>query len=188
MGGLLVAAAMDAAWAEQHANAPEEVRKKMQRVRHTLSAAVDLKRKMIEQLRPSLLDNFGLFAALRSHVKRTCGDAGVRCTEQYPTEEPSFTPDALTALYRILQEALAISLKQPSIQSIELSVKIDSGALKIRIAHDAPGVLADADTIALGAMKHRVRHIGGRMTRRSKRTGGMVLTAHVPLKNSLRPH
>jgi len=41
LGGLLVAASMDAAWAEQHSNTPDEARKKIERVRHTLSAAID---------------------------------------------------------------------------------------------------------------------------------------------------
>jgi signal transduction histidine kinase len=187
LGGLLVAASMDAAWAEQHCDTPAEVRKKMERIRHTLSAAIHLKRQMIEQLRPSLLDNFGLFAALRSHVKRSCLEAGVRCTEKYPTEEPRFNADALTGLYRILQEILAVSLRQPSIQALEITVKIEGDALKIRIAHDAPGLPSDADEVAMAATKHRVRRLGGKVRSRPLEKGGKVLTAQVPFARSLEP-
>ena len=186
MGGLLVAAVMDVAWAEQHVGSPEEVREKLARVRQTLASAIDLKRTLIEQLRPSLLDNFGLFAAFRWHVKHSCDTAGIACKDHYPTEEPPFTADALTGLYRILQEALAITLKQPLIQSLEVEVTIAGNSLTIRIAHAAPkspkhAGTAEPHAIAIAAMKHRVRLLGGKSTLRARKNGGRVWTARVPL-------
>ena len=53
LGGLLVGAVMDLAWAEQHMSAPPtELRQKLVRARQTLASAIDLKRKLIEDLRP----------------------------------------------------------------------------------------------------------------------------------------
>jgi len=93
LGGLLVGARMDLSWAEQHlARDDPDMKQRLHRRAASLSAGVDLKRRIIEELRPTLLDNVGLFAALRWQLKETCGSAGLRCTEVYPDEEPKFTP------------------------------------------------------------------------------------------------
>ena len=64
LGCLMVAAVMDLAWVEKNLDGHEdEVRRRLARVRQTLGVAIDAKRKIIEELRPSLLDDIGLFAA-----------------------------------------------------------------------------------------------------------------------------
>src|SRR5580698_9465421 len=86
LGGLMVAAAMDLAWAEEHF-ASSDARHRLSRVRDTLRSAIDLKRRIIEELRPSLLDNVGLFAALKWEFKQTCARSGLQCSAQYPPAE-----------------------------------------------------------------------------------------------------
>jgi len=49
---------------------------RIDRVKVTLEQAIDSKRRVIEQLRPSILDDFGLFAALRWQIKRTWSNSG----------------------------------------------------------------------------------------------------------------
>src|SRR5665213_599452 len=61
LGGLMVAALMDVAWAQtQCPEIPTDAAERLQRARKYLSAAIDLSRKLIEDLRPTLLDNVGL--------------------------------------------------------------------------------------------------------------------------------
>jgi signal transduction histidine kinase len=106
LGGLLVGAVMDLAWAEQHMSAPPaELKQKLLRARQTLAAAIDMKRKLIEELRPTLLDNVGLFAALRWHVQAACKRAGIACIIDVPEDEQRFLPNVPIALFRIVQEA-----------------------------------------------------------------------------------
>ena len=66
LGGLLVGARMDISWAEQHLSGDNpDLKLRLHRVQQNLSAGVDLKRRIIDELRPTLLDDIGLFAALR---------------------------------------------------------------------------------------------------------------------------
>ena len=112
LGGLLVGARMDISWAEQHLTKSDtDLKQRLHRVQQNLSAGVDLKRRIIEELRPTLLDNVGLFAALRWQMKETCGRAGLKCIESYPDEEPRFKSEASIALFRIAQEAFSNILK-----------------------------------------------------------------------------
>jgi signal transduction histidine kinase len=88
---------------------------RLDRVKRTLQQAIDLKRRVIEELRPSILDNLGLFAALHWQLKRTWGNSAVVSTETYPDFEPQFDSHAAIALFRVAQEALSIAFNRASV-------------------------------------------------------------------------
>jgi signal transduction histidine kinase len=188
-GGLLVAAIMDTAWAEQHLIDCPKIRERLSRVRECLAAAIDLKRNMIESLRPSLLENFGLFAALRWYHKHNCESAGISCTEAYPDEEPPFTDEASTALFRIVQEGLANVSRHKSAKNAHLDVHVDNAELSILVEHDGDILTIDRmdseDHLSKWLLGHRVAALGGNVTFMHPAAGGMTLRAQIPLRNVL---
>lgn len=190
LGGLLVGAAMDLAWAEQHLPAPaSELKQKLLRARQTLSAAIDLKRKLIEELRPTLLDNVGLFAALRWHVQAICGRAGVACTIRMPEDERRFLPDIPIALFRIVQEAFAVIVAHRRSVSADFSVSIGRRDLAIRILTDTSLSLAEASTgpevHSMAAIGQRTAALGGEFKYSYLPTGGISMTAVFPIEGTL---
>jgi signal transduction histidine kinase len=192
LGGLLVGARMDISWIEEHsAKNDPDLRHRLNRVQQNLSAGVDLKRRIIEELRPTLLDNVGLFAALRWQLKATCGSAGIACIESYPEEEPRFKSEASIALFRIAQEAFSNILKHSSAKAVDISLDMDDETLLLRITDDGIGIpLGRFTAVAshgLASMRHRVRALGGRLDVRSTTSGGTMLTVHVPIANALIP-
>lgn len=101
LGGLLVASLMDAAWVEQHLSGqPDEVMKKLQRVIHSIGAAIAMKRQIVEDLRPTLLDNVGLYAALGWLLRNSCSDARLRYREEFPPDEAKLGAKSAIALFR----------------------------------------------------------------------------------------
>src|SRR5882762_6168856 len=115
---------MDFTWLEDRvATSDAEVQAHFKRVHDALQAGVDVKRRVVENLRPTLLDNLGLFPALRWQVADTCGRAGLKCTERYPPEELSLTPEASIAIFRIVQEALTNILKHAQARNVEISIE-----------------------------------------------------------------
>jgi signal transduction histidine kinase len=190
LGGLIVSAIMDVAWAEAHFDSREtEARQRLTRVKQTLSTAMDIKRKMIEELRPTLLDNVGLFAALRWQLKNTWGRAGLVSTENYPEAELSFRPDVLIALFRIAQEALEISLIHEFVKSAALSVIVEHDTLTMRFSDDGrmatPLAHHKRGRHTLASMRHRLRTLGGHVKITTPVAGGTILLATVPLAASL---
>ena len=190
LGGLLVGARMDISWAEQHlAKNDPDMKQRLGRVQQNLSAGVDLKRRIIEELRPTLLDNVGLSAALRWLLKETCGAAGLKCIESYPDEEPRFKPEAAIALFRIAQDAFSNILKHSQATSVDVSLDLDSDNVMMRIADDGKGIPAGHFTAAashgLASMRHRVRGLHGQLDLRSPATGGTVLVVQIPAENSV---
>jgi len=192
LGGMLVGAVMDLAWAEQHLTAPvAELRQKLVRARQTLSSAIDLKRRLIEDLRPTLLDNVGLFAALRWHVQAACSMASIACTISLPEEERRFLPHVPIALFRIVQEAFAVIIAQGHPAAAELRVTATPRELSFQFVSqrivDDRAPQDELEPHALTAVRYRTNALGGRFAYDAHPAEGIRITATFPLEAMLAP-
>jgi signal transduction histidine kinase len=190
LGGLLVAARMDLSWLQQRLPTSDPaIEQRFKRIHESLSAGVDLKRRVVEELRPTLLDNMGLFTALRWQFKETCRRTGLHCTETIPEAELKFNPDAAIGVFRIAQEALTNILKHSEAKSADLSITIEDGALTLQVSDDGKGIasgrLATATSHGLASMRHRIGGLDGTWDVRTPPTGGTVVTARIPLARML---
>jgi signal transduction histidine kinase len=190
LGGLLVAARMDVSWLEDRLDTNDpEVRSYFKRIHETLQAGVDVKRRVVENLRPTLLDNLGLFPALRWQVADGCGRAGLRCIEHYPEEELLLTPEASITVFRIVQEALTNILKHARARTVELSIATDAQWLLVRIRDDGVGLpqrpLTALGSHGLAAMRHRAAGLGGHCQIHRRAGGGTEVGLRLPLERVL---
>jgi signal transduction histidine kinase len=188
LGALLVGAMMDLAWAEQNwDNKPGEIRAKIMRARQSLAAAIDYKRRLVENLRPSLLENVGLFAALRWHVKATCQQTGLECQIDLPATELHLAPKAAIVLFRVVQEAYALFCEAP--QGIaNLIGRTDQRCLEIQIIGShltRPERNMTGPDYKLTTIRQRVSSLGGKSTMQHPSASTMTFRASVPLRNIL---
>ena len=190
LGGLLVSARMDLSWLQQRLPTSDpSIEQRFKRIHESLSAGVDLKRRVVEELRPTLLDNMGLFTALRWQFKETCRRAGLKCTESIPDSEPKFNPDAAIGVFRIAQEALTNILKHAEAKSADLVIGIESDVFLLRVSDDGKGIppnrLQTITSHGLASMRHRINALGGSWEVRSPGSGGTIMTAQIPLSRML---
>jgi signal transduction histidine kinase len=190
LGGLLVAARMDLSWLQQRLpTADPSIEQRFKRIHESLSAGVDLKRRVVEELRPTLLDNMGLFTALRWQFKETCRRTGLRCTETIPESELKFSPDAAIGVFRIAQEALTNILKHSEAKSADLFISMDQDTFTLRITDDGKGIpggrLLTSTSHGLVSMRHRIASLSGTWHIGSPESGGTVVTARIPLARML---
>jgi signal transduction histidine kinase len=189
LGGLLVAARMDLSWLQKRLPTSDPmIEQRFKRIHDSLSAGVDLKRRVVEELRPTLLDNMGLFTALRWQFKETCRRAGLRCTETIPEVELQFNADAAIGVFRVVQEALTNILKHAQAKSADLAVVINGDTLSMRISDDGKGIAGNRRTSTshgLVSMRHRIAGLGGTWEVHSPSGGGTVVTASIPLHRML---
>ena len=182
---------MDISWAEQHLTAADaDMKHRLHRVQQNLSAGIDLKRRIIEELRPTLLDNVGFLAALRWQFKETCGNAGIVCTEFFPAEEPRFSADAAIALFRVAQEAFANVLKHSGAKNVSISLDIDQDTVVFRVKDDGSGIVANGavtGTHGLSSMRHRVSALDGSFEMLKSSPTGTELIVRLPIARALRP-
>jgi signal transduction histidine kinase len=188
LGGLLVATKMDVAWLHARLrSADPDLELRWKRILESLDRGVDLKRRVVESLRPTLLDNMGLFAALRWQFDETCGRNGIRCTHRFPDIEPVFGNDAAIALFRVAQESFTNILRHADASEAELDVSVQGEEFILTINDNGNGFPADAATAqrghGLAGMKHRVNALGGECVIQRRESGGTQVRVRIPLAN-----
>lgn len=191
LGALMGAAVMDLYAVRRVDPAPSRhTLDRIDRVIRTLEQAIDLKRRVIEALRPSILDNFGLFAALRWQINRTWSNSGIISTESFPDVEPQFESCAAIALFRVAQEALSIAIHRASVKSTDLTVRVDRGIFWMRFSDDGkPNAEKQTDdpAMVLSSMRHRIRVFDGEVRVLRNEAGATVLIASMPLPQAIPP-
>jgi signal transduction histidine kinase len=186
LGGLLLAARMDVTWLLRHlTDASIETRLgRLRRIQEVLDQGIDLKRRVIEELRPTLLDNMGLVAALRWQLDETCGRAGLKCSGHFPDEEPDVEPDTAIALFRVLQEGLANVLKHAAARHVDVTLDVAESHVRLIVTDDGKGIhsadLVRPQAHGLAGMKHRIAAVGGTLHVGGSPSGGTEVTAFVP--------
>jgi signal transduction histidine kinase len=176
LGSLLVATKIDVSWLRRTLDDGNEGSKlRWDRVLRCLDDGLSLKRRVIESLRPTLLDNVGLVAALRWLVEETLRRVGVACVEDYPDNLPEMSPDARIAVFRVVQESLVNVVKHANARTVHLTVHADERDFSVTIVDDGMGIDGDRIDVAqshgLRGMRHRVEALGGVLRVRSLGAG-----------------
>ena len=190
LGGRLVAARMDLSWLQQRLPTSDpQIEQRFKRIHEYLSAGVDLKRRVVEELRPTLLDNMGLFSALRWQFNQSCRRAGLTCKESIPEAELKVAPDAAIGVFRVAQEALTNILKHAEAKSAQLAVEVQQEIFILRITDDGKGIapnrLQNKTSHGLLSMRHRITALGGHWNVNPGAGGGTVVTAQIPLERMI---
>jgi signal transduction histidine kinase len=192
LGGALVGAKMDLAWLRRRIGSTDpEVIARWERLERALETGIAFKRRVVEQLRPTLLDNLGFYAAARWLAEETCASAGLKCELELPPPEPQLPKGVGIVLFRVLQESLQNVTRhaQASAVVVKVSVELPQELLRLSIADDgvglAPERLRTLGSRGLGSMRHRVRAVGGELEIRSAKGHGTQIEVFAPLAESL---
>lgn len=150
---------------------------------HTLTEV----RRLIYDLRPSILDDFGLAAALRSYVKETIEPQGIEVAVNIAGLHDRLPSHVETAVFRIVQEALTNILKHAGANRAKVDVAQRDGRIEMTIADDGRGFSLNEVTtnresgMGLLGMRERAGLLGGTMTIRSTPGGGTRLEVTIPI-------
>ena len=183
LGALLTAAKLDVARLKSKidATAPD-VSERLKHLTETLNSGIALKRRIIEDLRPSSLSNLGLTAALEILTREYAERAGI---DVETSLEPVQLPDAAQlTVYRMVQEALTNIGKYAKASKVLVSVHGYPTHVAVQVRDD--GVGFDPGSVrptshGLAGMRHRVEAAGGRLTLTSRPGNGTLLSAVLPL-------
>lgn len=185
LGGLLIGAVMDIALlAPRLAALPDDIQQRVGRVRQAVGSAIELSRRITEELHPTLLDNVGLFAALRWQLKNACAKTKIRCIDHLPSMEPRLTTRASIALFRCAQEALVIGLERDAVTAVELVGTIDDNALSIQVRGDGASFVDEPQnlgSLTLESIRHRIRALGGMVKVAHPADGGIIVQVSTPI-------
>lgn len=185
LGALLTSAKLDLAWLEGHEPGDDRARiERLKRLSGALNQAFDLKRKVVENLRPSLLDHLGLAAALPWHVQETCDKAGLRHRIEMTPTDLRLEGDTALALYRIVQEALNNTIQHAHATAVQLTVVATPQRIVLTYQDDGRGIphlRQDRLSHGIAGMRHRAMAIGAHFDIRSQPGQGTSIEVSVPL-------
>ncbi|MGC4029356.1 MAG: CHASE3 domain-containing protein [Steroidobacteraceae bacterium] len=178
LGGLLVAMKLDLGALKKTLPPGEGVAQRAQRLDASIDAGIDLKRRVIENLRPTLLDNLGLFAALRWLIGEASAQSGVAIEFNASGEEPQLPADVSIAIFRVVQETLTNMLRHARASGAAIEVATQEGGMEITIRDNGVGLPADAlkrsGSHGLKQMRFRMTAIGGEVDWADAPGGGTV--------------
>jgi PAS domain S-box-containing protein len=170
------------------ASGSPEVDELLWQVTKDLSAEVTSLRRTIGRLRPLVLVEDGLEAALREEAKSACNRAALATCEVTSELEGRLDPVVETALFRVAQQALANVVDHAEATHVLVAIECTARGVVLRVSDDGCGfdpdhvqVLADIAHFGLIAMRERVEALGGRFRVTTGPGRGTVVEARLPL-------
>ena len=186
LGGILTPAKMDLAWMEARLGGDPQFQERLKRLGALIDEGIDLKRRIIEKLRPSLLDHLGLASALQWYVDDACRAANLVCKLRVSDRLERLPPDLEITLFRVVQESLANVVKHAKAKNVDFWLERTDKGLQLCIADDGVGiedvVHARGLSHGLAGIEHRVRSLTGTIDVVSTPGGGTKVEIFVPLK------
>jgi signal transduction histidine kinase len=149
---------------------------------HVVDALQNVRRLAVE-LRPAVLDDFGLVAALERLTGSFAEQTEIRVDFNSALGDARLASDVETALYRVVQESLTNIAKHAHARNVSVSLSRRGGAVAAVIEDDGVGFdprTVPEDGIGLLGMRERLALLDGRIEIESRRGAGTTLVAEVP--------
>lgn len=137
------------------------------------------------QLRPAVLDDFGLHAALMWHVERYGRSTGLRVHYDQAGLDRRLPSRLETAVYRIVQEGLTNVARHASVGEARVFVQVTAGDVRVEVedlgAGFDPSCVQPHQSMGLSGMRERTTLLGGTLAVISSPGGGTLIRASIPL-------
>jgi signal transduction histidine kinase len=161
----------------------EQARQRASALRERVVGTLQDVRRLAVELRPTALDDFGLVPALERLVDTFRERSGLAVEFESRLGSERLAPEAETAVYRIVQEALTNVFKHAGARSVSILLTRKGGKVAAVIEDDGrgfnPEVLRD-DALGIVGMRERVALADGRLTFESAEGAGTTLVVEVP--------
>ena len=133
-------------------------------------------------LRPSMLDDFGLQAALEWHARDCMSRYDLDVDLQTEGDVDALPDKYRTCVYRVVQEATTNCVRHAHARRIQIRVAADGNVFRVRVDDDGGGLdPRQPRGLGLRGIDERVKELHGTMTISSAETGGTTLLVCLPL-------
>lgn len=184
LGALLTAVRMDVGWLQRQIG-PEGDGKIRERLAHSLEligSCITIKRRIIDDLRPALLQGLGLVEALNALVADFSREVPVKA--KFADKLPNLSELLALAIYRIVQEAFTNIRKYARARNVVVELTLSDGEIRLVVADDGVGFDPESTALnrhGLAGMKHRVQMFNGQFSIIAAPGRGTRIEARLPL-------
>jgi PAS domain S-box-containing protein len=136
------------------------------------------------ELRPSVLDDLGLVAAVKWQALQFEGRTGIVCRIAHSMERVDLSREQTTAIFRILQEALTNVIRHAQATRVKITIEKEEDEFVLQISDNGRGITEDERagprSLGLIGMRERAHLVGGEIEITGIAGRGTVLTLRVP--------
>jgi two-component system, NarL family, sensor histidine kinase UhpB len=185
LGSTLTALKMDLDWLGEHLkSAAAPLREKRAAMGKLVEAAVATTRRIVTDLRPSILDDLGLPAALRWQAAEFAKHTGARVEVDAPEARQPIDRAVALALFRIFQETLTNVARHAKANQVSVKLTSTDHSLMLQIRDDGVGIseenLRKPTSLGIRGMRERAEQLGGEFSVAAGAESGTTVVISVP--------
>lgn len=186
LGQQLTVMKMDISWLDKKVGSTDKIiHDKMNELSNITDDTINLVRRIASDLRPGLLDDMGMIAAIEWQLEDFQKRSGVISKLNSMNEEPALGPAAKTNLFRIVQESLTNIARYANANEVVVTIGEQDGQLILSIQDDGVGFdqekIASVKTLGILGMRERTAMMGGTYAIHSAPGKGTRVLVTVPL-------
>jgi len=186
LGQALTALKMDISWLDNRL--PKDQRSLLEKTKamsELTDATLQTVKKISTELRPGLLDDVGLPAAIEWQGEEFQNRTGIKCEVTIDHEDIILDRDRSTAIFRVFQETLTNVARHAKATRIKVSLKEKVGKLELKVKDNGKGIteeqISDPKSFGLIGIKERAHYLGGKVVIKGLQDKGTTVTIRIPL-------
>jgi two-component system sensor histidine kinase UhpB len=165
----------------------QDIKKKIISVSEMIDDTVENVQRITSKLRPDILDELGLIAAIEWQAKEFEMVTGINCSLTLPEGELDFVEDKSTAIFRIFQEALTNVMRHANAKMVSISLQVNEENILLKIKDNGTGIkpeqIKDFKSFGIIGMKERALILGGEVSIEGITGKGTEVRVEMPINN-----
>ncbi len=192
LGQVLTAIKMDVSWLRKRLSVSnKKLADKAAESVQTVDAAIQSVKRISAELRPGILDDIGLSAAIEWAAKDFEKRTRITCTVSIRPETISVDRTRSTALFRILQESLTNIMRHASASEVRVSLEEKNRTIVLTVSDNGKGIkeedVSAPHSFGLIGMRERVQFLGGEILIRGVQNRGTAVSVSLPIDSRKQP-
>lgn len=188
-GQMLTALKMDLSWlAKRLPNHAPELTEKAETMSDVIDRSFKIVRRVSSELRPGILDDLGLAAAIEWQAEQYAERSGIALELHLNEASGMLNRELSTALFRILQEALTNVGRHANATEVRIDLDVSPVEVTLVVADDGRGIspqeISNRESLGLIGMRERARRLGGDVTVEGVSGRGTTVVASIPRRDA----
>ena len=185
LGQVLTALSLDVRWLQKRLpQERDDLQEKIRTMGQFITATVGSVSRICSELRPAILDDVGLSAAIEWQAGEFTSRTGIDCNIRSEPRQIKLSEELSVAIFRIFQETLTNIIRHAQATEVDVALRLTPHSFSMRVSDDGVGMQVSEthkmNSFGLLGVRERVRGFGGEMSVYTGELGGACLDIIIP--------
>ena len=186
LGQALTAIKMDLSWLNKRMPEKQDLLfKKTKSMSELIDSTIQTVQRISAELRPGLLDDIGILAAIEWQAEEFKKRTGIACELSVGSQDITLDSERSTAIFRIFQETLTNITRHANATKVKVNLLKKGNRLELKIKDNGKGItrekISDSKSLGLVGIQERVHFLGGTITIKGIQGKGTTIAVSIPL-------